>query len=73
MGRGEWTPASRLTYNLRDTISRSTVQVTNSINFKVQITSFRLIYVMKHFVGLQFRSILIGVPKVLDCTIHAIR
>ncbi|KAG5596834.1 hypothetical protein H5410_038066 [Solanum commersonii] len=27
MGRGEWTPASRLTYNLRDTISRSTVQV----------------------------------------------
>ncbi|PHT43202.1 L-ascorbate oxidase -like protein [Capsicum baccatum] len=28
MGGGEWTPASRLTYNLRDTISRSTVQVT---------------------------------------------
>ncbi|XP_009794442.1 L-ascorbate oxidase homolog [Nicotiana tabacum] len=27
MGGGEWTPASRLTYNLRDTISRSTVQV----------------------------------------------
>lgn len=30
MGRmdgGDWTPASRLTYNLRDTISRCTVQV----------------------------------------------
>nr|XP_033511081.1 L-ascorbate oxidase homolog [Nicotiana tomentosiformis] len=27
MGGGEWTPASRLTYNLRDTISRSTVQL----------------------------------------------
>lgn len=27
MDRGEWTPASRFVYNLRDTISRSTVQV----------------------------------------------
>ncbi|KAL3509773.1 hypothetical protein ACH5RR_029174 [Cinchona calisaya] len=27
MDWGEWTPASRFTYNLRDTISRSTVQV----------------------------------------------
>lgn len=27
MDGGEWTPASRLTYNLRDTISRCTVQV----------------------------------------------
>lgn len=47
MGGGEWTPASRLTYNLRDTISRSTVQVTY-INFKVQITSFGLVYEIKH-------------------------
>jgi hypothetical protein len=27
MDGGQWTPASRLSYNLRDTISRCTVQV----------------------------------------------
>lgn len=41
MDGGQWTPASRARYNLRDTVARSTTQVREKFHYKM-ISQFEI-------------------------------
>lgn len=40
MDGGQWTPSSRLGYNLRDTVARCTVQVRKSLSLSIQLSIY---------------------------------